>query len=111
MYGASSYPTNDDPLAEATNMFINTHTERDMIQCNLEAEKDKIDKINVFFQCNDDVVDEFMKSLDSIDSAFSVYSVYNQDVERRGELVIDGALYPTGPVKDKSWKSVINDKA
>ena len=25
--------------------------------------------------------------------------------------MIDGALYPTGPVKDKSWKRVINDKA
>ena len=64
----------------------------------------------MFFQGNDDVVDECMASLDSIESAYSVYLVYIQDVERRGEFVIDSALYPTGPVKDKSWKSILNDK-
>ena len=46
-----------------------------------------------------------------MDFAVNFYSIYNQDVERRGELVIDGSLYPTGPVMNKCWKIVLNDKA
>ena len=67
-------------------MFFNTQTERDKIECNLEAEKDKIDIIIIFFQGNDDVVYECMASLDSIDSPYSVYSVYNQYIKRKGRV-------------------------
>ena len=48
LYGASSDPTSDEPQAEVLHMFINTQTERDIIECNIEAEKDKIENNNNF---------------------------------------------------------------
>ena len=74
---ASSDSTPIEPQAEVLNMFINTQTERDIIECNIDAEQDKMENIYGFSLGKEDLVDECIANLDGIDSAVSLYSVYN----------------------------------
>ena len=56
--------------------------DNDIIMYNLEAEADKMEKIQNYFQGDDNIVENCVGSLESIDAAFSIYSVYNQDIDR-----------------------------
>ena len=61
-----------------------------------------MEKIQNYFLGDDEIIENCVGSLESVYAAFSNYSVYNKDIDRRGELVIDGETFPTGPVKNKT---------
>ena len=63
-----------------------------------------------FFIQQNDTSEACLANLEGIESATNLFSVYNMDVERKGELAIDGSLCPTGPVKNRTWQSIIGDK-
>ena len=101
---------NNDNINESTNFFINAQVDDEVIMYNLEAEADKMEKIQKHLG-DDAIVENCVGSLESVDAAFYNYSIYNQDIHRRGELVLDGEAFTTGPVKNKTWRSVVEDKA
>ena len=76
---------------------------------NIQTEFTIIEGTNRFF-INQDDAEACLGNIEALESASNLYSAYNQDVERKGELVRDGSLYPKGPVKNMPWQSIINNK-
>ena len=106
LYTAYAKKTPKEPAVEVHQNFIKAQEDYDTqvnIANNIQSEFTKVENINRFFMGQDDIAEECPANLEGIESATNLYSVYNQDVERKGELVIDGSLYPTGPVKNKCW--------
>ena len=113
LYTANTEQTPTVPPVEVNQNFIHVQKNHDTegnIANNMQSEFTKVENINRFFMGQDDIAEECLANLKGIESATNLYSVYNQDVERKGELVIDGSLYTTVPVKNKCQKSVLTDK-
>ena len=102
LYTANTDQTPKESPVEVNQNFVMTQEDYDTqvnIVNNIQSEFTKVENINRFFMGQDDIAEECLAHLEGIETATNLYSVYNQDVKQRGELVIDGSLYPTGPVK------------
>ena len=71
--------TDNDNINESTYFLINAQVDVEVIMYNLEAEADKMEKIQNYFLGDDAIVENCVGSLESVEAAFSNYSVYNQD--------------------------------
>ena len=66
--------TGDNNINESTNFFFNAHNDDEVIMYHLEAEADKMRKIQIYFSGDDTIVENCVGGLERVDAASSKYS-------------------------------------